>query len=57
VRVQRGQEPVRVGRPAAPGTPGKLPGLQVGKTWLHAMPAVHAQVGWSHAALGREAID
>jgi hypothetical protein len=32
---------------AAPGTPGKLPGLQVGKTWLHAMPAVHAQVGWS----------
>ena len=23
---------------AAPGTPGKLPGFQLGKTWLHAMP-------------------
>jgi hypothetical protein len=32
---------------AAPGTPGKLPGFQLGKTWLHAMPAVNAQVGWS----------
>jgi|SRR5579859_7979791 len=32
---------------AAPGTPGKLPGLQLGKTWLYALPAVHAQVGWS----------
>jgi hypothetical protein len=32
---------------AAPGTPGKLPGLQLGKKWLYALPAVHAQVGWS----------
>src|SRR5260370_40367256 len=32
---------------AAPGTPGKLPGFQLGKTWLHAMPAVNAHVGWS----------
>jgi hypothetical protein len=31
---------------AAPGTPGKLPGLQVGKRWLYALPAVHAQAGW-----------
>jgi len=32
---------------AAPGTPGKLPGFQLGKTWLHAMPAVNAMAGWS----------
>ena len=33
---------------AAPGTPSKLPGLQLGKTWRYAMPAVHApRVGWS----------
>src|SRR5271157_6032096 len=25
---------------APPGTPGKFPGLQVGKTWLYALPAV-----------------
>ena len=31
---------------AAPGTPGKLPGRQLGRTWLHALPAVHAQAGW-----------
>jgi hypothetical protein len=37
---------------AAPGTPGKLPGLQVGKTWLYALPAVHAQVGWSQVPGG-----
>jgi hypothetical protein len=33
---------------AAPGTPGKWPGLQLGKAWRYAMPAVQApQVGWS----------
>ena len=32
---------------AAPGTPGRLPGFQLGKTWLHAMRAVNAMAGWS----------
>jgi hypothetical protein len=32
---------------APPGTAGKFPGLQVGKTWLYALPAVQAQVPWS----------
>ena len=33
---------------AVPGTPNKLPGLRLGKTWRYAMPAVHApSVGWS----------
>jgi hypothetical protein len=33
---------------AAPGTPNRLPGLQLGKAWRYAMPAVQApQVGWS----------
>lgn len=32
---------------AAPGTPGRLPGFQLGKTWLHAMRAVNAMTGWS----------
>jgi hypothetical protein len=33
---------------AAPGTPGKWPGLQLGKGWRYAMPAVQArEIGWS----------
>ena len=28
---------------APPGTPGKIPGLQLGKTWYYAVPAVQAR--------------
>ena len=41
---------------AAPGTPGRLPGFQLGKTWLHAMPAVRAMAGWSQPGRGDAAV-